>query len=117
MALHTSLIDPDQEEPEEPTSVMTSTRNALDKNPTWKKVREINEKFWDYTVNFFYVALTFGIVLNLTGYAYKVDLQDGLTIQTVTERRQELQWQQEMKRYGDEAAMKEKALLQKSDQL
>ena len=97
--LQASLIDPDQEP---------------DKNDTWEKVVEINNKFWDYTVNFFYVFMTCGILLNLTGFAYKVDLENGLTVQTVKERRQELQWEREMQRYDQEIAMKQKTLLDKS---
>lgn len=108
VALHASLIDPEQE-PEKTTVMVTGSNN-----PSWKKLCEINDKFWDYTVNFFYVFMTVGILMNLSGFAYKVDLEDGFTVQTVKERRQELQWQKEMQRYDHEAAVSnQKSLLQK----
>lgn len=108
-ALHASLIDP--EEPEKPI-VVSTTATSKDENLAWKKFCEINNKFWDYTVNFFYVFMITGILLNLSGFAYKVDLEHGFTVETIQERRQELQWQKEMQRYDQQGAMKQKALLE-----
>jgi hypothetical protein len=82
---------------------------------TWKKVKEINDKFWDFTVNFFYVIMTLGIVLNLSGFAYKVSPDEGLKINTIAERRQELQWNQELQKYENEASMNQKSMLEKSE--
>ncbi|CAJ1964096.1 unnamed protein product [Cylindrotheca closterium] len=110
IALHASLIDPEQE-PEKASNNNSPTIST--NNATWKKICDINEKFWDYTVNFFYIFMTVGILMNLSGFAYKVDLEEGFTVQTVNERRQELQWQKEIQRYDQQAAMKQKSLLEK----
>eukprot|EP00980_Cylindrotheca_fusiformis_P021236 scaffold8161_cov111-Cylindrotheca_fusiformis.AAC.13 len=102
LALQASLIDPD-EEPEPTESLIT-----------WKKFHEINDKFWDYTVNFFYVIMTCGIFLNLAGYAYQISPEEGLTVKTITEHRQEKQWQQELERYENEVSMKQNFMLEQS---
>jgi hypothetical protein len=103
VVLDASRIDP-EEKPEAGAPPMT-----------WKKAKEINDKFWDFTVNFFYVIMTLGIVLNLSGFAYKVSPDEGLTIKTIAERRQELQWNQEMQRLENEASMNQKSMLEKSE--
>jgi hypothetical protein len=103
VVLHASLIDPD-EKPE-----------ASEPLITWKKAKEINDKFWDFTVNFFYVIMTLGIALNLSGFSYNISTDEGLIIKTVAERRNELQWNQEMERSNNEASMNEKSLLERSE--
>lgn len=100
--LQASLIDP-EEEPE-----------ATDTSDTWKKIQQVNDKFWDYTVNFFYVIMTLGILLNLSGYAYKVS-PEGVTIKTIEEHRQDLLWNQEIQRMENEVAMKQQFMLENSE--
>ena len=109
-------------------SLLTSTSSALamsstpdeddnpkskDENLMWKQIRRINDKFWDYTVNFFYVLISCGILLNLCGYGYTISKTEGLNIQTIDELRQEKLWQQEMQRYESEGANK-KAVLKRT---
>eukprot|EP00537_Pseudo-nitzschia_pungens_P018180 CAMPEP_0172409144 /NCGR_PEP_ID=MMETSP1061-20121228/76218_1 /TAXON_ID=37318 /ORGANISM="Pseudo-nitzschia pungens, Strain cf. pungens" /LENGTH=231 /DNA_ID=CAMNT_0013145293 /DNA_START=265 /DNA_END=960 /DNA_ORIENTATION=+ len=48
----------------------------------------------------------FGLLLNLFGYAYSFSLQEGYKIDTIQNRRIELQFQQESKRYEMERASK-----------
>merc|ERR1712130_1087187 len=65
----------------------------------WKELKDINDKFWDYVVNFLYVLISIGIILNLSGFAYTFDGDAGLRIVPVQQYRQELQWKQEIQRY------------------
>ena len=80
----------------------------------WKQIKDINNKFWDYTVNFFYVAISCGILLNMSGYGYQISLTEGITVMSAEEIHQERQWQEEMDRYDSELRAKQDFLKQQS---
>ena len=53
---------------------------------------------WSYTIQFVGFALTIGLVLNLCGYAYSFDFKHGLEIDTLDNRRKQIQFQREITR-------------------
>ena len=98
---------------EPPTPPEEKKKSKDESQVNWKAIKEINNKFWEYTCNFLYITISLGILLNLSGYAYSISLKDGLTIRSVSEVRQEMQWNQEMKRYDVEEANKRALLNEK----
>merc|ERR1712037_60812 len=100
-----------QEEKQRQEPAMNTTNEANDDDQSsfmllllpsstwWKEVKDIINKFWDYIVNFLYVFISIGIILNLSGFAYTLDGHAGLRIVPVSQYRQELQWKREMQRY------------------
>lgn len=58
---------------------------------------------WSYTIQFAGFALTIGLVLNLCGYAYSFDFKHGLEIDTLVNRRKEVQFQREIIRTTSKA--------------
>jgi hypothetical protein len=63
-----------------------------------QQLMEINRLFWDYTVNFFYVAISCLILLNFCGYGYSFTADDGFQVLPMNEFIQERQWKQELNR-------------------
>jgi hypothetical protein len=63
-----------------------------------QQLMDINRLFWDYTVNFFYVAISCLILLNFCGYGYSFSADDGFQVLPITEFIQERQWKQELNR-------------------
>ena len=54
--------------------------------------------FFSYIIQFLGVLFTLGLVLNIFGYAYSFDLKNGLEIDTLENRRKQVQFQKEMMR-------------------
>lgn len=100
-----NIDDPPPTPPEE--------KKTDDSQLTWKMIKDINNKFWEYTCNFLYITISLGILLNLSGYSYTVSVNNGLNIRPITEVKQERQWNQEMKRYEYEAEQKRAILNEK----
>lgn len=71
-------------------------------SPIVKQIMEINNKFWDYTCNFLYVAISCLILLNLTGFGYTLSMENGLDVMPVDKYRTERQWREQIAR--EEAA-------------
>lgn len=107
--LHVSNIDDPTPTPPEEKETTSSSDSQLD----WKMIKDINNKFWEYTCNFFYITISLGILLNFSGYSYTVSAKNGLNIRPISEVRQEMQWDQEMKRYDYEAQQKSAILNEK----
>jgi hypothetical protein len=53
---------------------------------------------WSYMIQFAGFALTIGLVLNLCGYAYSFDFKHGLEIDTLNNKRKQIQFQREITR-------------------
>ena len=62
----------------------------------WKQVQVVNDKFWDYTCNFLYIAISCLILLNFCGFGYTISAKEGLNIMPIQEYRQERQWKEEL---------------------
>ena len=84
MAVHTNEDD----EEEEVSPFKAAVQQLLD----------FNRLFWDYTVNFFYVAISCLILLNFCGYGYSFTADDGFQVLPMNEFIQERQWKQELNR-------------------
>jgi LPS O-antigen subunit length determinant protein (WzzB/FepE family) len=54
--------------------------------------------FWSYTMTVLGIALSFGLLLNLFGYAYIIDPEEGLRVDTIQQLRTEQQFRAEAKR-------------------
>jgi hypothetical protein len=63
-----------------------------------RQLQQINNLFWDYTVNFFYVAISCLILLNACGYGYSFSADLGLQVLPINEFIQERQWKEELNR-------------------
>jgi hypothetical protein len=63
-----------------------------------RQLQQINTLFWDYTVNFFYVAISCLILLNVCGYGYSFSADQGLQVLPINEFIQERQWKEELNR-------------------
>jgi len=63
-----------------------------------RQVFYINRLFWDYTVNFFYVAISCLILLNVCGYGYSFSMEDGFLVLPAQEYIQDRQWKEELHR-------------------
>jgi hypothetical protein len=105
--LQASLIDPEEETKDNDTSFIGEKE--------WKQIKEINNKFWDYTCNFLYITIGLGIVLNLSGWAYTISPEQGLKIIPVSQHREEKLWKIEMQRYEIEAQQKKATLMQQME--
>mmetsp|Transcript_76649 Transcript_76649/g.215094 ORF Transcript_76649/g.215094 Transcript_76649/m.215094 type:complete len:213 (+) Transcript_76649:77-715(+) len=74
------------------------TPQELSNEALWKQFKDINNKFWDYTCNFLYVAIAGLILLNVSGFGYTISREDGLNIMPMQTYRQERQWREELER-------------------
>lgn len=54
--------------------------------------------FFSYIIQFLGVLFTLGLVLNIFGYAYSFDFKNGLEIDTLENRRKQVQFQKELMR-------------------
>ena len=63
-----------------------------------QQLMDINRLFWDYTVNFFYVAISCLILLNFCGFGYSFSADDGFQVLPINEFIQERQWKEELNR-------------------
>jgi len=64
----------------------------------WAQAKDINNKFWDFTVNFLYVAISCLIFLNLSGFGYTITKEKGLDVMPIETYRRERQWKEEIGR-------------------
>jgi hypothetical protein len=58
--------------------------------------------FWSYTITFLGISLSFGLLLNLFGYAYIIDRDEGLRVDTIQQLRTEQQFRAEANRLANE---------------
>lgn len=69
----------------------------LSSAPSWlKQAKDINNKFWDYTCNFLYVAISCLILLNFIGFGYTISMEEGLNVMPIDRYRTERQWTEEI---------------------
>ncbi len=73
-------------------------------SPWVKRAVEVNNRFWDYTCSFLYVAISCLILLNLAGFGYTISMESGLDVMPVDAYRTERQWREEIRRQEAEAA-------------
>ena len=64
----------------------------------WKQMQDVNNKFWDYTCAFLYVAISCLILLNFCGFGYTITAEEGLNVMPVQTYIQERQWKEEIAR-------------------
>jgi hypothetical protein len=83
---------------ESTTSKKTPEEISKEEALLWTQVKAVNNKFWDYTCNFFYVGMSCLILLNLSGYGYTISLEDGLNVMPMHTYRQDRQWREEIQK-------------------
>eukprot|EP00429_Kryptoperidinium_foliaceum_P049045 CAMPEP_0176104152 /NCGR_PEP_ID=MMETSP0120_2-20121206/52259_1 /TAXON_ID=160619 /ORGANISM="Kryptoperidinium foliaceum, Strain CCMP 1326" /LENGTH=180 /DNA_ID=CAMNT_0017438251 /DNA_START=26 /DNA_END=568 /DNA_ORIENTATION=+ len=73
------------------------SKEEIEREAFIKDLKDINNKFWDYTVTFFYVAISCLILLNFAGFGYRFT-SEGLDVVPIQQYREERQWREEMQR-------------------
>ncbi len=71
---------------------------GITSDAVWKRFKNMNNKFWDYTCNFLYVGISCLIFLNLCGFGYTISREEGVNVMPLKTYRQERQWRQEIQR-------------------
>jgi hypothetical protein len=92
------VSDQGLDEDESSAPLQAKTPQELSNQARWTQVKDINNKFWDYTCNFLYVGISGLILLNLSGYGYTISHEEGLNVMPIHTYRQERQWKEELER-------------------
>jgi len=100
------LEDADEENEAAVPAVIPKSAQQLHREAFWKQAKRVNNRFWDYTVIFWYVGISCLILLNVCGYGYTITKEDGLNVMPIQEYRQERQWREEMERQEQEATQR-----------
>jgi hypothetical protein len=80
----------------------------------WQHLKEINNKFWDYTCNFLYVGISCLILLNFCGFGYTISAEEGLNVMPLNTYRQQRQWKQEIQRLQNQPFPKPLSVMQQA---
>lgn len=85
---------------DEETRILTQNRKSPQErqHELWvNQIKDMNTKFWDYTVIFSYIGISCLILLNVLGYGYSFTPQ-GLQVLPLPEYIQDRQWKEELQR-------------------
>lgn len=90
--------DKDNDSLESSPEWSVKSKKELQRAALWKQVKEVNNRFWDYTCVFFYVGISCLIFLNICGFGYTITKEEGLNVVPMQTYRQERRWRDEIHR-------------------
>lgn len=95
-------VQDDDDENENQNANSTPTKKKIVVPQAIRDVWNIISLLWGYIITPLGVALSFGLLLNLFGYAYIIDPEEGLRVDTIQQLRTERQFRAEAKRLSNE---------------
>ena len=92
----------DDDDENENQNANTPTKKKIVVPQVIREVWNAISLFWSYTITVLGIALSFGLLLNLFGYAYIIDPEVGLRVDTIQQLRTEQQFRAESNRLSNE---------------
>jgi hypothetical protein len=115
--LHNQNSDNEEESTEKQTNdnINITQQTASNNKQQIAQITSTIFNIFSYTIQFLGAVFTFGLVLNLLGYGYRFDFENGLEINKLENIRNEIQFEREIIREEREDYLKERGQNYKGD--